>query len=149
MRSLVGALVRVVNGVLGVVYLMTGAIAAYNWVLTLLPLKYDLEPFLAMKIPGDAGYGLALITIGLLFIEASRRAEWTERAAFSLVGSILALALLLLQLMTVASLILSTLSGASKITLAELTNRLARVEILVGPLCVPSLIHSLKNLKGR
>ena len=145
--------IKALAGTLGLLYIVYGVLALYNWVSETFPLNISpIGEFLTLNVPSDIGASIALITIGLtlMFSLFSRNNNVQSLSALT-VGTFLAVALFALQILIVIANIVDALILRSVGEEAEynVLNDIQRIEFYGGLLSLVLMYSVVRELLRR
>jgi len=144
---------KIIAGILGVIYLVYGLIALYNWFSSTFPIGFEpLNVFLTLNVPGDIGYSIALITIGsILTLSLVSHSSEVQSLSALTVGTFLALALFILHILVILANIADVLILKSVGEEAEfnILSELQKIEFYGGLISLVLLYFVLKELSSK
>jgi len=144
---------RIIAGILGVIYLVYGLIALYNWFSSTFPIGYEpFNVFLTLNVPGDIGYSIALITIGsILALSLVSYSSEVQSLSALTVGTFLALALFILHILVILANIADVLILKSIGEEAEfnILSELQKIEFYGGLVSLVLLYFVLRELSNK
>ena len=145
--------VKALAGIIGVLYVIYGILALYNWVSETFPLNINpIGSFIALNVPSDIGASIALITIGLtLMLSISSRNNSVQGLSALTVGTFLAVALFALQILIIMANIADTLilSSVGEEVEYNVLNDIQRIEFYGGLLSLVLMYYVIKELSRR
>ena len=138
--------------VLGMLYIVYGVIAIYNWIVETFPTQlYSVETLYGLNIPADIGYSISQITVGMLFLASVYyNIVNIKGLSCALVGSFIGVVLLVLQLLVV----LANITDFQLLSLIErnaeynIVNDILRSDVLLGMYSLFILLYMVKSMRS-
>jgi len=131
--------------IIGIAYAVSGFISLHNW-LVVFALKGTVESMLEEYVPGDLGTSLILLSVGLTLLAAvyyALRQSTTRSVSCLIVGSTLAVAAMVIQLLTVIAGLADTLIIGDIVSVRSIILGILRIDAFLGYITIPLFIVSL------
>ena len=129
---------------LGLAYLLTGLISIINWCISLTSANQQLY---SNFIPGDLGFALVALTVGVSLTTSAYYALRGDRATHLAVvacGTWLAQGALTIQVMAAAAAVLDSIVLGEEVNYSIISEYLLRMDVILGCVVLPvSVLYTL------
>ena len=132
---------------LSVIYLASGFLALYNWLVESL---IGGQGILTSFAPADVGFAIVMLAVGITFIGSlyyMRLGDDVRSSACLIVGSGLAVAALIVHVLVVIAALADAIIMSETLTIYDLALKLVRAEFSLGLIVIPLLLIALKHIK--
>ena len=132
---------------LSVVYLASGFLALYNWLVESL---IGGQGILTSFAPADVGFVIVMLAIGMTFIGSLyyiRLSDDVRSSACLIVGSGLAMAALIVHVLVIVATLADAMIMGESLAIHDLALEIVRAEFPLGLMAIPLLLISLKHIK--
>lgn len=144
-RSRIKLVIILASMIIGTAYAVSGFISLYNW-LVVFALKGTVKSILEEYIPGNLGTSLILLSIGLILLATvyyALRQSTTKSISCLIVGCTLAVAAMVIQLLTVIAGLVDTLIIGDVVSVRSIILGILRIDAFLGYITIPLFIVSL------